>query len=68
MGWSRKSPGTGLLYEPRFVRFSSGREALNAPNIRRKDNASNMSICQRGSGILWFALEIFLFLRQTQEK
>ena len=60
IGWSRKFPGAGLLYDPRSVRFSSGGEALNAPSIRRKDNASNMSICQRGSGILCFALRSFL--------
>ena len=43
------------------MRFSNGREALNVPNIRRKDNASNMSICQRGSNdILWFALGNYL--------
>ena len=61
IGWSRKFPGAGLLYELRFVRFSSGREALNAPNIRRKDNASNMSIFQRESNdILWFALGNFM--------
>lgn len=51
-------PALGSPDEPRFVRFSdNGREALDAPNIRRKGNASNLSNLVKGEvtyrGLRW---------------